>query len=90
MNRFVTTCLQICNTLYAFLGVYTYTIQARGWLIIRMKDNKTIEIVFLKNESRTMIIFVSESQSQNMIDLGRSLPTGYAFLAMARIILNVS
>ena len=48
----------------------TYTIQARGWLIITMKDNKTIEIVFLKNESRTMIIFVSESQSQNMIILG--------------------
>jgi hypothetical protein len=38
----------------------TYTIQARGWLIITMKDNKTIEIVFLKNESRTMIIFVSD------------------------------
>ena len=38
-----------------------------------MKDNKTIEIVFLKNESRTMIIFVSESQSQNMSILGRSL-----------------
>jgi hypothetical protein len=41
-----------------------------------MKDNKTIEIVFLKNESRTMIIFfvsdfVSESQSQlDMIILG--------------------
>ena len=52
----------------------TYTIQARGWLIITMKDNKTIEIVFLKNESRTMIIFVSESQSQNMSILGRSLP----------------
>ena len=52
----------------------TYTIQPRGWLIITMKDNKTIEIVFLKNESRTMIIFVSESQSQNMIILGRSLP----------------
>jgi hypothetical protein len=49
-----------------------YTIRARGWLIITMKDNK--EIVFLKNESRTMIIFVSESQSQNMIILGRSLP----------------
>jgi hypothetical protein len=32
----------------------TYTIQARGRLIITMKDNKTIEIVFLKNESRTM------------------------------------
>jgi hypothetical protein len=31
--------------------------------------------VFLKNESRTMIIFVSESQSQNMSILGRSLPT---------------
>jgi hypothetical protein len=43
-------------------------------LIITMKDNKTIEIVFLKNESRTMIIFVSESQSQNMSILGRSLP----------------
>ena len=52
----------------------TYTIQARGWLIVTMKDNKTIEIVFLKNESRTMIIFVSESQSQNMIIFGRSLP----------------
>ena len=38
----------------------TYTIQARDWLIITMKDNKTIEIVFLKNESRTMIIFVSD------------------------------
>jgi hypothetical protein len=37
-----------------------------------MKDNKTMEIVFLKNESRTMIIFVSESQSQNI--LGKSLP----------------
>ena len=31
-----------------------------GWLVITMKDNKTIEIVFLKNESRTMIIFVSD------------------------------
>jgi hypothetical protein len=53
-----------------------YTIQARGWLIITMKDNKTIEIVFLKHESRTisMISFVSESQSQNMSILGRSLP----------------
>ena len=38
----------------------TCTIQARGWLIITMKDNKTIEIVFLKNESQTMIIFVSD------------------------------
>ena len=38
----------------------TYTIQARGWLIMTMKDNKTIEIVFLKNESRTMIIFISD------------------------------
>jgi hypothetical protein len=28
----------------------TYTIQARGWLIITMRDNKTIEIVFLQNE----------------------------------------
>jgi hypothetical protein len=46
--------------------------QPRGWLIITMKDNKTIEIVFLKNESRTMIIFVSESQSQNISILGRS------------------
>jgi hypothetical protein len=38
----------------------TYTIlQARGWLIITMKDNKTIEIIFLKNKSRTMMtIFV--------------------------------
>ena len=52
----------------------TYTIQARDWLIITMKDNRTIEIVFLKNESQTMITFVSESQSQNMIVLGRSLP----------------
>jgi hypothetical protein len=33
------------------------------WLVdYTLKDNKTIEIVFLKNESRTMII------------LGRSLP----------------
>ena len=39
-----------------------------------MKDNKTIEIVFLKNESRTVIIFVSKIQSQNMSILGRSLP----------------
>ena len=38
----------------------TYTIQARGWFIITMKDNKTIEIVSLKNKSRTMIIFVSD------------------------------
>ena len=37
-----------------------------------MNDNKTIEIVFLKNESRRMIIFVSESESQNMIILGGS------------------
>jgi hypothetical protein len=56
--------------------VCPFSIQARGWLIITMKDNKTIEIVFLKNESRTMIIFVSERQSQNMIILGRSLPSG--------------
>jgi hypothetical protein len=39
-----------------------------------MKDNKTIEIVFLKNESQTMIVFVSERHSQNMIISGRSLP----------------
>jgi hypothetical protein len=38
------------------------------------RDYKTIEIVFLNNESRTKIISVSESQSQNMIILGRSLP----------------
>jgi hypothetical protein len=44
-----------------------------------MKYNKTIEIVFLKNESRTMIIFVSESQSQNMSILGRSLPLKFEF-----------
>jgi hypothetical protein len=30
------------------------------WGIITMKHNKTTEIVFLKNESRTMIIFVSD------------------------------
>jgi hypothetical protein len=59
---------------------FTYTIQARGWLIITMKDNKTIEIGFLKNESRTMIIFVSESQTQNMIILGKSLPGLFAVL----------
>ena len=43
-----------------------------GLVDYNMKDNKTIEIVFLKNESRTMIIFfVSESQSQlDMIILG--------------------
>jgi hypothetical protein len=28
----------------------TYIIQPRGWVVITMKDNKTIEIVFLKNE----------------------------------------
>jgi hypothetical protein len=47
-----------------------------------MKDNKTIEIVFLKNESRTMVVFVSESQSQNMIILGRSLPSEF-YIGMA-------
>jgi hypothetical protein len=40
---------------------FTYAIQAHGWLIITIKDNKTIEIVFPKNESRTMIVFVSEA-----------------------------
>jgi hypothetical protein len=33
-------------------------------VIITMKDNKTIDFVFLKNKTRTMIIFVSESQSK--------------------------
>jgi hypothetical protein len=56
----------VWKVLQWFLFIYytssTYTIQARGGLIITMKDNKikTIEIVFLKNESRTMIIFVSD------------------------------
>ena len=65
---------------WTFIGSSsTYTIQARGWMIITMKDNKTIEIVFLKNESLTnndnfCFWFVSESQLQNMIILGRSLP----------------
>ena len=68
--------------LFATWASSTYTIQARGWLIITMKDNKTIEIVFLKNESRTMIVFVSESQSQNMIILGRSLPREF-YIGMA-------
>ena len=45
--------INICVIIYL-------TIQARDWLIITMKDNKTIEIVFLKNELRTMIIFVSD------------------------------
>jgi hypothetical protein len=47
----------------------TCTIQARGWLIIlTMKDNKTIEIVFLKNDGHEQWSFLFlESQSQNMV-----------------------
>jgi hypothetical protein len=65
----------------------TYTIQPRGWLIITMKDNKTIEIVFLRNESRTMISFVSESQSQNMSILVRSWQNDHCLYTNLHIIL---
>ena len=43
------------------------------WFIITMKDNRTKEMGFLKNESYTMMTFVSESQSQNTINLGSDL-----------------
>ena len=44
-----------------------------GWLITTAKDNKTMEIDFLKNESKTMISFVLVSQSANSFILGRYL-----------------
>ena len=44
-----------------------------GWLITTMKDRKTIEIDFVKNESKTMTIFVLVSQSPNPFMLGRYL-----------------
>ena len=45
------------------------------WVITTMKDNETMEINFLKNESRTMITFFLMSQSPNMFILGRYVLT---------------
>jgi hypothetical protein len=64
--------LFVCITLtwnrYCVSGRHNLPILSRlvwvDYLIITMKDNKTIDFVFLKNKSRTMIIFVSESQSK--------------------------
>jgi hypothetical protein len=56
----------------------TYTIQARGWLIITTKDNKNLynrlSKEWVANNDLFCFWFVSESQSQNMIILGRSSP----------------
>ena len=41
---------------FCLVWVVTYFVEQAscGWLIITMKNNKAIEIVFLKNESNTM------------------------------------
>ena len=48
----------------------TYMNRLCDWLITTIKDNKTIEINFLKNESKTMITFVVVNQSPNAFILG--------------------
>ena len=49
----------------------TYTNKLCEWLVITIKDNKLIEIGFLKNESQTMMTaFVLKVQSQSLIILG--------------------
>ena len=42
-----------------------------GWLNTTMKDNKTIEIDFLKNKPKTMTTVVLVGQSANTFILGR-------------------
>jgi hypothetical protein len=97
-SKFVWTVL--CESTVTRAIIYLlYTIWDRGWSIITMKDNKTIEIVFLKNESRTMIILVSDlflkaNHKTWSLILGRSLPgnsetlTSHARTLQPRPLLN--